>query len=89
MLRDAVGKISAKEGLRFEGKAIVFEGEDKALKAILNGTVKTPPSQVSPNHPHRIGFELGIGGHDVPVLTVRLRDQQTVARVFVMRRQIF
>ena len=36
----AVGKISGKEGLRFEGKAIVFEGEEKALKAILNGTVK-------------------------------------------------
>ena len=39
-LPDAVGKISGKEGLRFEGKAIVFEGEEKALKAILNGTVK-------------------------------------------------
>ena len=36
----AVGKISGKEGLRFEGTAIVFEGEEKALKAILNGTVK-------------------------------------------------
>jgi dihydroxy-acid dehydratase len=36
----AVGKITGKEGLRFEGKAIVFEGEEKALKAILNGTVK-------------------------------------------------
>ena len=36
----AVGKISGKEGLRFQGKAIVFEGEEKALKAILNGTVK-------------------------------------------------
>jgi len=36
----AVGKISGKEGLRFEGKAIVFEGEEKALKAILDGTVK-------------------------------------------------
>ena len=36
----AVGKISGKEGLRFEGKAIVFESEEKALKAILNGTVK-------------------------------------------------
>jgi len=36
----AVGKISGKEGLAFEGKAIVFEGEEKALKAILNGTVK-------------------------------------------------
>ena len=39
-LRDAVGKISGKEGLRFEGKAIVFEGEEKALQAILKGTVK-------------------------------------------------
>ena len=36
----AVGKISGKEGLRFEGKAIVFESEEKALKAILKGTVK-------------------------------------------------
>jgi dihydroxy-acid dehydratase len=36
----AVGKISGKEGLRFEGKAIVFEGEEKALQAILKGTVK-------------------------------------------------
>ena len=36
----AVGKITGKEGARFEGKAIVFEGEEKALKAILNGTVK-------------------------------------------------
>jgi dihydroxy-acid dehydratase len=39
-LRDAVGKISGKAGLRFEGKAIVFEGEEKALQAILKGTVK-------------------------------------------------
>jgi dihydroxy-acid dehydratase len=36
----AVAKISGKEGLRFEGKAIVFESEEKAMKAILNGTVK-------------------------------------------------
>ena len=36
----AIAKISGKEGLHFEGKAIVFKGEDKALKAILNGTVK-------------------------------------------------
>jgi dihydroxy-acid dehydratase len=36
----AVGKISGKEGLRFEGKAIVFEGEEAALQAILKGTVK-------------------------------------------------
>ena len=39
-LRDAVGKLSGKEGLPFEGKAIVFEGEEKALQAILKGTVK-------------------------------------------------
>jgi len=36
----AVAKISGKEGLRFTGKAIVFESEEKALKAILNGKVK-------------------------------------------------
>ncbi|HXG48660.1 MAG TPA: dihydroxy-acid dehydratase, partial [Methylomirabilota bacterium] len=37
----AVAKISGKEGLRFSGKAIVFESEERALKAILNGTVKS------------------------------------------------
>jgi dihydroxy-acid dehydratase len=36
----AVAKISGKEGLKFEGKAIVFEDEQEALKAILDGTVK-------------------------------------------------
>lgn len=36
----AVAKISGKEGLKFSGKAIVFEGEEKALQAILKGTVK-------------------------------------------------
>jgi dihydroxy-acid dehydratase len=36
----AVAKISGKEGLRFTGKAIVFESEEAAMKAILNGTVK-------------------------------------------------
>jgi dihydroxy-acid dehydratase len=36
----AVAKITGKEGTRFTGKAIVFESEEKALKAILNGTVK-------------------------------------------------
>ena len=36
----AVAKISGKEGLRFSGKAIVFDSEEKALQAILNGTVK-------------------------------------------------
>src|SRR2546427_1050947 len=34
----AVAKISGKEGLRFTGEAIVFESEEKALKAILKGT---------------------------------------------------
>jgi len=36
----AVAKISGKEGLKFSGKAIVFESEEKALQAILNGTIK-------------------------------------------------
>jgi dihydroxy-acid dehydratase len=36
----AVGKISGKEGLKFEGKAIVFESEETALQAILNDKVK-------------------------------------------------
>jgi dihydroxy-acid dehydratase len=36
----AVAKISGKEGLRFTGRAIVFDSEEKALKAILDGTVK-------------------------------------------------
>ena len=36
----AVAKISGKEGLTFTGKAIVFENEQTALAAILNGTVK-------------------------------------------------
>ncbi len=36
----AVAKISGKEGLQFSGKAIVFEGEEKALDAILAGKVK-------------------------------------------------
>ncbi|MEY2880600.1 MAG: hypothetical protein RLZZ15_2980, partial [Verrucomicrobiota bacterium] len=36
----AVAKISGKEGLLFTGKAIVFEGEEKALGAILAGKVK-------------------------------------------------
>ncbi len=37
----AVAKISGKEGLRFSGKAIVFESEEAALKAILDGRVKS------------------------------------------------
>src|SRR5437867_8086013 len=36
----AVAKITGKEGMRFSGKAIVFESEEKALAAILDGTVK-------------------------------------------------
>ncbi len=36
----AVAKISGKEGDRFSGKAICFDSEEKALQAILNGTVK-------------------------------------------------
>ena len=36
----AVAKISGKEGLRFEGKARVFESEENALRAILDGNVQ-------------------------------------------------
>ena len=36
----AVGKISGKEGLKFSGKAIVFEDEERALQGILGGKVK-------------------------------------------------
>jgi dihydroxy-acid dehydratase len=36
----AVAKITGKEGVRFSGKAIVFESEESALKAILDGRVK-------------------------------------------------
>jgi len=36
----AVGKISGKEGLQFDGKAIVFENEESALQGILNGKVR-------------------------------------------------
>jgi dihydroxy-acid dehydratase len=36
----AVAKISGKEGLSFSGKAIVFENEQDALAAILDGRVK-------------------------------------------------
>jgi dihydroxy-acid dehydratase len=36
----AVAKITGKEGLQFTGKAIVFDGEEKALKAILGGKVR-------------------------------------------------
>ena len=36
----AVAKISGKEGLKFSGRAIVFESEEAALKAILGGRTK-------------------------------------------------
>ncbi|MGD0251835.1 MAG: dihydroxy-acid dehydratase [Verrucomicrobiota bacterium] len=36
----AVAKLTGKEGLQFSGKAIVFNSEETALQAILNGTVK-------------------------------------------------
>jgi dihydroxy-acid dehydratase len=36
----AVAKISGKEGLRFEGRARVFNGEEKATAAILAGRVR-------------------------------------------------
>jgi dihydroxy-acid dehydratase len=35
----AVAKISGKEGLTFEGRARVFDGEEATLQAILDGTV--------------------------------------------------
>jgi len=36
----AVAKISGKEGLRFTGRAKVYESEEAALAAILDGTIK-------------------------------------------------
>lgn len=36
----AVAKISGKEGTRFSGKARVFDSEEKALEAILDGRIK-------------------------------------------------
>ena len=36
----AVAKLTGMEGLRFSGKAIVFDSEERALHAILNGTVR-------------------------------------------------
>jgi dihydroxy-acid dehydratase len=36
----AVAKISGKEGLRFEGRARIYEGEEPALAGILDGSVK-------------------------------------------------
>ena len=38
--RGSVAKISGKEGLRFSGRAIVFEAEEAALEAILDGRVQ-------------------------------------------------
>jgi dihydroxy-acid dehydratase len=51
----AVAKISGKEGLTFTGKAIVFESEETALAAILDGTVK-------PGHVIVIRYEGPKGG---------------------------
>jgi len=51
----AVAKISGKEGLTFSGKAIVFESEEAALKAILSGRVK-------PGHVIVIRNEGPVGG---------------------------
>jgi hypothetical protein len=39
-LEGAFAKISGKEGVRFTRPAIVFESEEKALEAVLNGAVK-------------------------------------------------
>lgn len=36
----AVAKISGKEGLKFSGKAIVYESEEEALEGILSGAVE-------------------------------------------------
>ena len=36
----AVAKITGKEGLRFEGRARVFNSEEQALKTILDGGIK-------------------------------------------------
>jgi len=51
----AVAKISGKEGLRFSGRAIVFESEETALAAILRGRVK-------PGHVIVIRYEGPVGG---------------------------
>ncbi|MGA2444776.1 MAG: dihydroxy-acid dehydratase [Opitutaceae bacterium] len=51
----AVAKISGQEGVRFSGKAIVFESEEAALKAILDGRVK-------PGHVIVIRNEGPVGG---------------------------
>jgi dihydroxy-acid dehydratase len=36
----AVAKITGKEGLKFNGKAIVFDSEEQSIRSILNGDVK-------------------------------------------------
>jgi dihydroxy-acid dehydratase len=51
----AVAKITGKEGLKFSGKAIVFNSEEAALQAILAGKVK-------PGHVIVIRFEGPKGG---------------------------
>jgi len=51
----AVAKISGKEGLTFSGKAITFESEETALKAILNGRVKAGHVMVIRNEGPRGG----------------------------------
>ena len=51
----AVAKISGKEGLFFKGKAKVYSSEEKALEAILNGTIK-------PGHVIVIRYEGPVGG---------------------------
>eukprot|EP00949_MAST-11_sp_MAST-11-sp1_P001826 g1826.t1 len=42
----AVIKLSGKHVRRFEGKAIVFDGEDEAFRAIVNGKIKHGERQV-------------------------------------------
>jgi dihydroxy-acid dehydratase len=51
----AVAKISGKEGLEFTGRAIVFESEEAALAAILDGKIK-------PGHVIVIRNEGPVGG---------------------------
>ena len=51
----AVAKITGQEGLRFSGRAIVFESEETALAAILDGRVK-------PGHVIVIRNEGPVGG---------------------------
>ncbi|MEX2044666.1 MAG: dihydroxy-acid dehydratase [Opitutus sp.] len=51
----AVAKVTGKEGLKFSGSAIVFEGEEAALNAILRGRVK-------PGHVVVIRNEGPVGG---------------------------